>query len=280
MDSRRQGEELSHLARHLFDVAAQKWYWALGLEIASGAVAIAMTGFRLPADLKIVGAFSVVVMTVVAYSLRITFEDQYAIAETMRRQSVLSEALGWKISSAQLAAWRTRAGQKVRKKAETSQRESNYYASKEESGAKRLAEMTTESVFYTHNLYEKLRLVLWRVFVISTFALMVAVPLALTRTTPQATDYLVAEAVYSFILIVLSADLLGWCLKLNQLIPSLRSIEQNLEGLLAQTPPPLPEILREVSEYNCEVVQGFPIHNWLFKRWHPEICRLWNQRAG
>ena len=91
-------------------------------------------------------------LLVVGYYLRFSFESCYDVAETMRRQSVLSEGLGWPIARSQFNEWRQRAGGKLIKVAAANPRPSDYYATGEITGPKRLAEMTFESLFWTKSL--------------------------------------------------------------------------------------------------------------------------------
>src|SRR3712207_2214993 len=100
MDNRMAGEELSQLSRLLFDASANKWYLAIGLEVVAGILATALGLFDLPGDWSLVGAILGVVLLGGAYALRLQFEDTYDVAETMRRQSVLTEALGWSLEPA------------------------------------------------------------------------------------------------------------------------------------------------------------------------------------
>jgi hypothetical protein len=93
MDSRLRGEELSQLARFLFDDCADKWYAAFGLEVFAGILALILDLLNLPSLWALGGALLGLALLILAYYLRLLFEDQYHSAETMRRQSVLTEAL-------------------------------------------------------------------------------------------------------------------------------------------------------------------------------------------
>jgi hypothetical protein len=84
--------------------------------------------------------------------------------------------------------------------------------------------------------------------------------------------------VYSFAPVVIAIDVFGWALRLGRLGSAIRSVEAGLQQLIDANNAELPEVLRWVSEYNCQVVQGIPILNWLFNRWHDEIAELWGKR--
>ena len=277
MDSLEQGEELSQLARQLFDAAALKWYAALGLEVFASISSLVLSLLDIPSDWKILGALLIVIPLVIAYILRLLFDRQYGTAETMRRQSVLSEALGWEADRTQLTEWRRMAGSAIRRRAEATVRPKDYFGTDAEFGAPRLAEMTAESAFYTRHLYIKIRNRLWWIFGAIACALALAFYVALSNAVPEALDLRLAEVAYTIILIIVSVNLFGWALKLGSLVSDIKEVETSLERLV-QNSPTLSHVMRLVSEYNCLVVQGFPILNIMFKRWHPDIRSLWDKR--
>lgn len=279
MDNRQKGEELNQLARHLFDAAANKWYGAIGLEVGTGLLAVVLGIIEPSGDWAFVGAVIVTLLLAIAYALRLWFDDQYDTAETMRRQSVLSEALDWAVDTVQMSDWRAKAGNRVRSRLEAQPRDPSYYATEKTSGAERLAEMTIESAFYTRRLYAKVRFWAWIIFAAAALASLFVITLLLTTAVPDSVDLVAARAVYSFVPIVIAVDVFGWALRLGRLISAIQSVEAGLERLIESRTAELPQVLRWVSEYNCQVVQGIPILNWLFLRWHDEIADLWNQRT-
>ena len=279
MDNRQKGEELNQLSRLLFDAAASKWYTAIGLEVSAGLLAVIL-GIIEPAG---VGAFlgtTVVAFVLLgAYALRLWFEDQYDAAETMRRQSVLTEALDWAIDTVQMSDWQAKASNRVRSSLEVQPRDPSYYATERGFGAERLAEMTIESAFYTRRLYAKVSFWAWIIFAAATLASLFVITLLLTTAVPDSVTLVAAKAVYSFVPVVIAIDIFGWALRLVRLGSAIRSVEVGLQQLIDADNAELQEVLRWVSEYNCQVVQGVPILNWLFDRWHNQIDDLWNQRT-
>src|SRR5437763_2698829 len=97
-----EAEELSQLARLLFDAAASKWYTAAVIDVLNGASAALLSVFDLAGGAALIPAIVEVMLLMVSAALRMWAESQYDTADTMRRQSVLSEALGWPISAVQL----------------------------------------------------------------------------------------------------------------------------------------------------------------------------------
>lgn len=276
-DHKLKGAELSQLARLLFDEAANKWYTSVGLEMLAGFAAALFSLWKLSGDLELFSALLCTFFIIVAYVLRLQFDDQYDAAETMRRQSTLTEALGWSVSKTQMSLWRHKAGKRIRSKLKHHPRESDYYSTNQEIGPKRLAEMTTESAFFTRLLYIKLRWLVWLLFTISIVLLILVMTVALSSGIPAAIDLALAKVLFAIIPVLISIDLLGWGLRLNKLIYEISTIENELEKLIEEEPN-LHQVLRLVSEYNCQVVKGLPILKWMFKHWHDEIKELWIER--
>ncbi len=278
MNSRSRGEELSQLARLMFDACSDKWYTAFGLEVFAGILALILDLLNLPSIWALGGALIGLALFVLAYYLRLLFEDQFHSAETMRRQSVFTEALDWQLSSVQYSEWQRKAGKHIRAKLKTTPRESDFYETQKPAGPDRLAEMTAESAFYTRQLYLKLRWWAWVLFIAATIVFIIVSLTTLIAPVPDNVRLLIAKALFSFITLVLSANLLGWALKLGRLASTIQEAEVGLERLKNTSTLDVPQVMRLVSEYNCQVVDGIPIHSWLFLRWHDEIRDLWENR--
>ena len=274
----KQGEELNQLSRLLFNKAAGKWYSGITVEIFAGILGIAIGIFNPTRDLRLILTISGFVLLAVRYGLRLWFENIYDRAETMRRQSVLTETLNWPISPSQFGEWRLKAGKKILDAFQLKSRDSDYYATQEQAGSKRLLGVTLESAFWTRSLYTKISYWVWGLFLLFSFATVLIISSASLEIIPQGIQSAIVYVIYLFLPILLSVDLLGWGLRLNKLIASIKEIECDLERLLQETDINEAKVMRLVSEYNCQVVQGFPIHNRLFTMWHDEIQRLWDRR--
>lgn len=278
MDSRELGEELSQRARLLFDAAAKNWYAAAGLEVVAGVAATVLGLFEIPGNRALGGAGVGFLILLAVYMLRLRAEDQYATAETMRRQSVFSEALDWSASPVQVSVWRQKAGARITRLLKTNPRDEDYYASERETGAARLAEMTLESAFYTRYQYRKLQGWLWLMLAVAALLSLLVLTIPYTRAVSDNAGLLLARTVYSVLPIVLALDLLGWALRLGGLATAIQEVEEGLEELKKTDYADWAQVMRLVAEYNCQVVGGVPIHPRLFKRWQPEIREAWNAR--
>lgn len=278
MDNGQVGEQLNQLSRLLFDAAARKWYVAVTLVVGAGILATIFNLSNISGDWALLGAAIVTLLLAISYALRLWFEALYGTAEMMRRQSVLTEALDWPVDKTQMAEWRERAGKRIRSRVRSEPRSPDYYGTEKDPGPERLAEMTIESAFYTRHLYGKLKFWVWTAFIIALAAAALAGVVALTRTTPATTDLFIGRAIFPLVPIVLSVDLLGWALRLERLMSGIRRVEEGLDRFLQAGDVQLPQVLRLVFEYNCQVTGGFPILNRLFDLWHEDIEELWQQR--
>jgi len=274
----KRGEELNQLSRLLFDSAAVKWYWAFLLELLAGIIALVFSLVReLPDNLKIVTAAIGVVLIVTAYLLRQIFDDQYDMAETMRRQSVLTEGLGYDIKPVMFSEWRRRAGSRILSRFTVTPRNADYYVTKKRSSPARLLEMTQESAFWTRFLYSRL-LELAKIPLIIFILIVLGVILSIILgAIPTEIIPTLSYAVFLFIPIVITSNVIGWILKLRRLIASITEIENDIDTLSRLSRVDAPSVLRLISEYNCQVVSGFPIPSFVFKSEYSHIQDEWNK---
>ena len=228
-----QGEELNQLSRLIFGKAACFWYTAVLIEFVAGIIGVAATATHPLPTFELLLAIVGFGLLATAYYLKISFRGLYDIAETMRRQSVLTEALGWPIGKTQFSEWRLRAGPRILRKFEVETRDPDYYQSKAAPDPQRLLEMTIESAFYTRHLYVKARRVVWIAFAMVAIALVLVVSLSAVPALPQGSAYWMVYPVFLLLPVLLTMDLLSWGIELNGLVESLCRIEEWLERVEA-----------------------------------------------
>jgi hypothetical protein len=273
-----QQADLIQLARFLFGTAARQWWLAWGLELVAGVVSIALGLVRASENAALAGAAIVGALMLVAYFIRLKAEDNYDTAETMRRQSVFSEGIGWRIAGWQRRRWVQKAGKKRLDKLGIEPREVDYYATSADVGPRRLAEMTAESAFYTRTQYVKVRLWMLVASVVVVVAAVVLLGISISREVPSSSGLFIATAVFLAVPVLTSMDMFGWWLKLGSLDQGIEEVERDLEEALPVSNEA--DVVRLVSEYNCIVISGIPITNWMFFRWHDEIARLWAEEQA
>lgn len=278
MDNQKQGEQLNQFARFLFDEAANNFYLSLIIEVIAGLLAVVVNFIQMPEELSFVFAIIGFGLFAFSYYLRLKFDGQYDTAETMRRQSVFSEALDWPVNSVQFSDWKIRASKAAMQRISIEKRDDDYYATKANFGARKLLEMTAESAFYTRCLYTRLEGIITTLLVVSAIAVVVVFTLLPLSLIPDQIALRIAYIIYLLLPIILSIDLLGWKLKLSRLTKSIKETESDIERLLKERRIDEKQAMRLVAEYNCQVAYGFPIHNRLFRLWHDDIKKLWEEK--
>lgn len=271
----KQAEELNQLSRILFDKAALQWQWSIGLSLTSGLISIvvSLVAPSLATNTLFAGIAAIVLTT--GYCLRFSFENIQERAETMRRQSVLSEGLGWPITKAQFIEWRQLAGAKVLGHLAANPRPEDYYETKSAVGSARLAAMTFESLTWTVGLYRKVRAYLMIAIAIAVILLIGMLSIAPLFNFSASARTSLVYFVYLAIPLLVSIDLIGMYLRLSRCILSLSNMASSLEALADSSSAETTEILRLVSEYNCTLAAGLPIPRWVFDRHYNEIAASW-----
>lgn len=269
--------ELESLAKLLFDKAVRLRYSALGIEVLAGLFAVIIT--LLEPSKTALFWFAVIgfVMLAVSYGLKVYFSIIYERAETMRRQAVLANALRWDIQKVQFSEWRQMAGKKMLEKLSNATLDEDYYATQQTPGPQRLLEMTQESAFWTRHLYNSIKTYLWIIFCIAVVLFIIVLTVTSSSTLNGGLQLQIAYVVYLLMPLILTIDVLGWAIKLHIVAGSIKEIECDLERLKDNNQVNDVNVLRLVSEYNCQVIQGFPIPGWFFNLHHDHIAALWKK---
>lgn len=268
-------KELSQLSRILFDKAALHWQLAILLSFLSGLVSLFISIVAPSFTNNVIFAGLAAVILLIGYWFRFSFERIQDIAETMRRQSALSEGLGWSIKRNQFVEWRQLAGKKLIERVAASPRSDDYYETKSAIGPARLAAMTFESLYWTRSLYRKVRNYLLIVIVLTALVLISVLSVVPLIEVSHMTRVSLVYFFYLLIPVLVSVDLIGMVVRLNRGIAAFTSIASSLESLENAASADESEVLRIVSEYNCSLAAGLPIPRWVFDRHHAEIEACW-----
>ena len=210
MASHHVAAEIGQLARRRFGRAARLLYTSIAVEGISVLISFGLLILSVRGDAGIGGGALVVVLLVGAYYLRLVFQEIYDSAETMRRQAVLTEALGWSINSMARSEWMRKAGWNDTSRAIAQPLPDDYYATQDNRGGKRLARMTAESAFYARNLYGKVRPWLLGALLSAVGLVIVGFVTVSLRATSDHVDAVIAQTVYLLVPLVVSWDLFGW----------------------------------------------------------------------
>lgn len=267
---------LNQLSRLMFDKAAHVFQWSLGVEFTAGLASIVLALIPASVEVKLAGAIAVFALLIVAFVLRQNSSATYDNAETMRRQSVLSESMGYDMGRAEWNEWRGWAGPKIMAEAAKNPRPDDYYDNQLGLGTKKLAEMTFESAHWTKRLYMCLRRYLLAVLAVAALALSVMLLATIFDLLPSHQEATLAQSVFLLASLVLTLDFLGMIIKLNRAVAKIGSLQVLLEDQAALSAPQVGRVMRLVAEYNCTVAAGLPIPNWVWRRHSQEIASSWS----
>lgn len=263
------------MSRLLFDRAAKWWQVSLLFECFAAGLGVLLSLVSLSLNESLLAAIAVVSTLLLAYVFRYRSNGTYDSAETMRRQSVLSEGLGWELGRAELMQWQSLAGAKIIAKAQLNPRPDDYYDNSLGGGYKKLAEMTFESLHWTRCLYSYLRSYCLIALLIATLAIATPIIISLFDFLPADARTALAYSAFVFAPAVLTLDLIGLVLKLSRSIDELNKLSVLLERPAKLQSPKPGEVMRLVAEYNCVVASGTPIPNWVWRVHASEIAQSW-----
>lgn len=278
MDKQNLDRQILQLSKLLFDKAANKFYLALFLEILSGIISVTFSLINIHLSFYLAGLIVNTLLLIASFTLKIISEDDYDAAETIRRQTVLSDSLNWKTPKFLRSDWYQKAGIKLIQRVNTTQLDPDYYSTSREIGPARLVDMTIESAFYTRNIYCKLREILNVITIVLILLIFIVLLVGLTGVIPNSILIIIAKVIYFIIPLYLSVNFIGWSIKLTRIIKELHTIEGELEHIKISDSYDFTDVFRLVAEYNCQVVSGIPVHKAFFTRWQNEIKLLWDRR--
>lgn len=274
MDNR--AKDLNQISRLIFDRAARWWQYSIGLELIAGSISVWASLSANKPETSLFWTIVVFVALAAAYALRQSASGAHDTAETMRRQSVLSEALGWEIDQAELVDWRSEAGKSVLKAVTEYPRPDNYYDNDLGIGARKLASMTFESAHWTKCLYVFLRQYLVVALVLGIAGVLTLITVSAFSIVSQSQRVELALAAFLIAPVLIALDFLGLVLRLNRAISALKRLSVHLNQKARLSNPNVSSVMRLVSEYNCIVSAGIPMPNWIWKLHRSSISGSWS----
>lgn len=269
-------KKINQLARLLFDKASNQFYGSMSVELFLGFITAFFTPKLTSASHQY--AFSVVSLVILAvvYLVKKNAEMLHSDAETMRRQSVFSQALGWGIDKVSYQLWKEKADKKTLQQLELVPLPNDYYDTKQTNPAKKLLEMTNESSFWSMHFNRKAKtlfLFLFGLFVLLTTIILFALPYI-------AESQLLAQSLVLLIPTLLSIDSLGIIVRLHSNEKELLSVYCETTKILSQRGLKKDQALaiRWASEYNCLMANRVPMFSGFYSLWHDEIQKKWKTR--
>ena len=267
------GVRLELHSRVVYKRAIKAWYIAMAVEFGVViALAIATNSSFSPRS-ELLISLTGLVMVIAAYLLKLYYEWQYDLAETMRRQSVLSEGLAWPIDDIQYADWLSKA------RLSDAVRDDDYYETDKPVGAKRLRDMLEISTFYTRSQYEMLCGIVLVVVVLLVFGAGIVLCGIVTVEDEETRRHIGTLIISAVLPIIITGNFVGWFFRLFRMASSIKEIEKELNKL--ERNPSERKVLRLFAEYNCQLAGGFPIPGGLYEGFFkPRIERIRKHRKS
>lgn len=268
--------KINQLSRLLFDKASNLFYGSILAELGLGVLVAVISPKLTQATHQYILSVVSLIMLLIIYWNKKAAETLHSDAETMRRQSVFSQALGWNLDIVSYQMWKDKADAKTLEKLEQTPLPKDYYATKQTDPAKKLLEMTNESAFWSMHFNRRAK---------SVFGLILLLFTGLTLVIFLALPYIqnaqfIAQALVLLIPTLLSIDALGLLFRLHMNEKELLDIYcettklLNKEGLTKDQP----LAIRWASEYNCLMVNRVPMYKYFYNWWHDDIQSKWDHR--
>lgn len=270
--------KINQLARFLFDRASDYFYGSMAAELCIGLVVAITSPFLTEISHQYFLSLVALAALSITYYFKKKAETLHGDAETMRRQSVLSQALGWKIDAISYQLWKEKADSKTLSKLEATRLPSDYYATTQDDHAKKLLEMTSESSFWSMQMNKRAKELFIGLLLFFILLLIIGF-----FTLPFLEKVSTQPIAYSLILIIptlLSIDVLGLVLRLHTNEGELRDIYCETAKILSKrgTKKDVPLAIRWASEYNCLMANRVPMFRLFYQWWKVDIQKQWDTR--
>ncbi len=190
---------------------------------------------------------------IIWWLISLRYDRSRTAAQTARRASLLSGALGETFSPFEVAELRQRFT--VTEAEATAKENPDYYASQKTAGSERLAEMVEESAFFTADLQDFSSKVMGVIFVLF-IVLAVAVGLSVGPDLDRSGSMTLIRIILAIFVFIMSSDMLGAFQKHRSAAAQAKAIRSRLATLQHRSAP-LADVLLVMTDYNA-VVEAAP----------------------
>ncbi len=261
-------ETLSDLRNHLYDGAEAKWNWTLRISVAALVASIIGTASANAVALTITGLASIAFPVVISW-IRELASTEILHADKCRRLVLYSDGLGHTVAAAELAevnSWGL--GSQI----QPAPFSGSYYQSTHSPGPRRLADITTESAYFTKFLAGKVQVWLWWIFAVSIAVVIGTLSLAELAKSAAPTDLVIAaKAIGIFVAFLVSSDVALPAKKFGDLSKA-ADLAFRQGDQLRRLPEPDVEFVRTiVDDYGTASLQCPPIPSWLFLKYQAAL---------
>ena len=270
-------DTLAEVRNHLYLRAEVLWQASLALAIATLVLTVVSVWAHNPFLLGLTGIAAVILPIAIVW-IRESASTFLIRGDKCRRLILYADGLGQEIAPSDLAevrAW------SVGGKLGPAPFSPPYFSSKLAPGVQRLADIVTESAFFSVHLARKLQVWLWISFgLLLTCAIFTLYLADLAAGQSSEGLNLVAKSIAVFIGFLISGDFAILAKKYGDLRSETRHIYQRCAQLREDTHPS-PEVVRAVIEdYNIALVQCPPIPSWLYARYRDQLNEIYRDSHG
>lgn len=274
MDNKSQ--KINQLSRLLFDKASDLFYGSMIAELILGIIIACASPKLTTATQQYALSGMALFFLFVIYLIKKYSETLHGDAETMRRQSVFSQSLGWGLDTLSYQFWKDKAGNKLVQNLEENPLPDGYYATNQTAPAKKLLEMTNESSFWSMHFNKKAKhlfIILLGIFILISVFVLFSLPYFSDPKYP-------AHVLVLLITTLLSLDAIGLVHRLHINQSELKEIYVKTTEILVKRglKKDEPLAIRWASEYNCLMANRVPMFRFFYKWWHDEIQHKWDTR--
>lgn len=264
---------LHDLRNHLYKSAEVKWSWSLGISLVGLIAAIMGAISAKPGIVAAAGVASISFTVLIAW-LREWASTEILKADKCRRLVMQADTQGIPISSAQIAevhSWG------LGRKLQPAPFFGNYYQSAHGHGPRRLADVITESAYFTKFLAGQMQFGLWCFFGFSLFVSVIALSLAdFANGLPASEIVAAAKAIAVFVAFLISSDVCILAKKYGDLSKAAELTFFQSDQLRLQEQPDITIVRMVAEDYGIALLQCPPIPNWLFLRHQDDLNKAYS----
>jgi hypothetical protein len=263
---------------YLYAQAAKWWNLSFVLAVTAPLASVLAVWNDSPWALYVIALLSLVTPICIAWSREIA-NTNIIRADKCRRLILFEDGLGWPATKEDLAEIRAWAINVQLKQAPFIK---PYYASTKPKGANRIADIVTESSFFTTNLAGKAAFGLFMLCLGAAIAVAIILHLSGSQTSINTgSGYsLIAKSIAVIISALISGDFLILAKKYYDLKGAADRVFQRCASVRDQKKAGADLVLPIVEDYGIALLQAPPIPGWLYKHYRDELNRIYRASHG
>jgi hypothetical protein len=264
---------LGDVRNYLFLQAERLWRLSLALSVGTVVLAIAGLGSSDPFWIAVVGLAALLVPILIAW-IREAANSYQLKGDKCRRLIFMADGLGKPISAAEVAEIRAWSIGAILTPASFLP---PFYSSAYQPGPHRLADIASESSFFTEHLTRKLEAGLWSLFGVLILGAIAALFLAGLTNSSSMGWATASKSIAVFLAFLISGDLALLAKKYGELRREAHEVYRRCSELLKDPQLRADDVRNVVEAYSIALVQCPPIPNWLYLRYRDKLNTIYRE---